>query len=284
MPREEYSGRQSSCFLDSVFLFCQKKSCSLGASGQLNEGRDLLPFIQTRCCTGCIAIREEWMVCLLLDCFFLSSTRVSLISGHQLTGPSVNQSPEMITVAMLRSQTLWQFICMTAGNETVDYSLQWKIHFLISKQSPQNSKVVLLRILGGLYYFYKWRYCFYFIFCWDCFLLTLKSAKPTATKEESRCEKSRGRNRHNKITELSGPVCLYNVSYTRKELKEFVCDMVSARTIALFHHCCDAKSPAKPSKTLIKQIWALHRILATAGRFIKKKSKHQLSVVLAELF
>lgn len=60
--------------------------------------------------------------------------------------------------------------------------------------------------------------------------------------------------------------------------------MISARTIALFHPCSDAKPPAKLSKTLIKQIWALRRILATAGRFIKKKSKHQLSVVLAELF
>lgn len=118
-------------------------------------------------------------------------------------------------------------------------------------------------------HFYKLRDCFYIIFCLDCFLFILKCAKTTTTKEESRHEKSCGRNRYNKITELSGPGCLYNISCIRKGLKEFVRDMVSARTIALFHHSSGAKSPAKPSKTLIKQIWALHSILATAGRFIK---------------
>lgn len=103
-------------------------------------------------------------------------------------------------------------------------------------------------------------------------------------RRKQTCEKSWGRNRNNKITELSGPVCFYNISCIRKGSNKFACDMISARTIALFHHCSDAKSPAKPSKTLIKQIWALHGILATAGRFIKRKSKHQFSVVLAKLF
>lgn len=54
IPREEYSGRQSRCFLDSMFLFCQKKkkksSCSLGANvaAERKQGSALLHPNQTQ--------------------------------------------------------------------------------------------------------------------------------------------------------------------------------------------------------------------------------------------
>lgn len=150
MLREEYSGRQSRCFLGSILLFCQKKELLIWSKcGCCMKAEICSPASKPGAVQGAL-LPERYELCVCYWTAFLSLTWVSLISGHQLTGPSVNQSTEMITAAMLRSCTLRQFIPMTAGNETVAHSLQWKIHFLTSKQrstSPQNSKVVLLRIL-----------------------------------------------------------------------------------------------------------------------------------------
>lgn len=185
MLREAYSGAYRRCFLDSRLLFCQKKKLLPWWSkrGCWMKVGVCSPPTKPTCSTEGVAIQEEWMVCLPLDRFFLSSTWVSLISGHKLTGPSVNQSSEMIIAATLRSWTLWQFICMTGGNGTTAYSLQCKIHLLTSKQSSTIPDLVK-NIVGFCTVSINEEITFFF--CWDCFLLILKSATKDNNKKESR--------------------------------------------------------------------------------------------------
>lgn len=143
------SGTYSRCSLDTRFLFCQRKAAaSVEKMWLLSVSRALLSSKQNQvrywghCCTR--RVSDVSAVGLLL-----SLTWLSLIWGHKLTGPSVNQGGPIIMTA-LRSWTLWWFICMIRCNGITARYVQGKIHFLTSKQGstvPWNSKVILLRTL-----------------------------------------------------------------------------------------------------------------------------------------
>ena len=152
------------------------------------KARVFPPPTKTRCSTEGIAVQEERMVYLPLDYFFPSSAWVSLISGHKLIGPSVNQSSWMTIAAKLRSWTLQQFICMTGSSGTTAHDLWCKTHFFTSKQRstvPRNSEVILLSIfLLFVQFLYIRRLPFFFY--WDCLLLILKSATKDNKKRKQR--------------------------------------------------------------------------------------------------
>lgn len=227
IPREEYSGRQSRCFLDSMFPFCQKKK----------KKKQLLTWSKCSCWTkagicsppskpdtvqGALLFeRNEWC-----DCYWTASF------SHR---PEFHwfQDINLLVLQLIKAvrwslqqcwgHRLWDalFVWLEAMRQLLTVCSEKSISSPANKglQGLKTPKLSYWEYCCFLDHFYKRRDCFYFIFCLDCSLFILKCAKTTTTKEESRHEKSCGRNRYNKITELSGPGCLYNISCIRKGLK-----------------------------------------------------------------
>lgn len=190
MLREEYRGMQSRCFLGSIFLFCQKKlltwwskcGCWMkaGICSPLSKPGAVLRAL--------LSERNEWCVC----CWAASFSH--WLEFHWF------QDISLLVLQLIKAVrwSLWQrwghgpcdslFVWLQAVRRFLTVCSEKSISSPANKglQVLKTPKWSYLEYCCFLYNFYKWRDYFYFIFCWNCFLLILQSAKTTTTKEESR--------------------------------------------------------------------------------------------------